>query len=159
MHSLIVFCAKNLIYVIVLLVFMVWLKLSSKLKKEFAAAVALAGIIAFGLSKVAGGLYFDPRPFVTQHLQPLVSHGADNGFPSEHTVLAMTLTAVVYYYNKRVAVALFIMTVFVGVGRVLAHVHSPIDVLAALAFGLIAGVTGVWLARRWFATKKPNENT
>ena len=154
MDNLIIFCAKYLIFVIVSIVLLVWLKSSVKTRWQFAAAVILAGIIAFALGKITGALYYHPRPFVTQNIQPLISHGNDNGFPSEHTLLAMALSTVVYYYRPRLAAGLFGLTLLVGIGRVLAHVHSPVDILGGLVLGVLAGWAGYRLAKRLFAPEK-----
>ncbi len=152
--NLIIFCAKYLIFVIVLISLIVWLKAATKNRWQFAIAVVLAGIIALALSKISGVLYYHPRPFVTQGIVPLISHGNDNGFPSEHTLLAMTLSAVIYYYRPRLAAGLFGLTLLVGTARVLAHVHSPIDILGGLILGAIAGWAGYQLAKKLFPIQK-----
>jgi membrane-associated phospholipid phosphatase len=110
-------------------------------------ALLLAGFLAWLLSGIAGALYFNPRPFVEHNIQPLFAHGPDNGFPSEHTVLAMTLTSVIYFYRRRLATAALAMTLLVGAGRVWAHVHSWIDIAGGLVIGAAAGIAGVYLAR------------
>ena len=157
MDNLIIFSAKYLIFILVLIILLVWLKSSAKMRWQFAAAMVLAGIAAFALSRITGALYYHPRPFVAQHITPLISHGSDNGFPSEHTLLAMTLSTVVYYYRRRLAAGLFGLTLLVGISRVLAHVHSPIDILGGLLLGALAGWVGHWLARKFFPQKKELE--
>lgn len=148
MDNLIIFCAKYLIFILVLVVFLIWLKAAAKIRWQFAAAVVLAGVTAFALSKIIGALYYHPRPFMVQNIQPLISHGYDNGFPSDHTLLAMTLSTVVYYYRRRLAAGLFGLTLLVGIGRVLAHVHSPLDILGGLILGAFAGWAGYQLAKK-----------
>jgi undecaprenyl-diphosphatase len=146
--NLIIFCAKYLIFILILAVFVIWLRLTPKLRWQFAAAVVLAGMAALIFSKIAGALYYHPRPFVVQNIKPLIAHGNDNGFPSEHALLAMTLSAVVYYYRRRLADWLFGLTFLIGLGRVFAHVHSPIDILGGLVLGILAGFVGFELAKR-----------
>jgi undecaprenyl-diphosphatase len=148
MDSITVFLAKDLIVGVVLIGVITWLKLSRKLKKEFIAAFIIAGIAAYLLTKLAGALYYHPRPFISQNIKPLIAHGNDNGFPSEHTVLAATITALVYYYRKKFALIALVFTLAIGAGRVWAHVHSPIDILGGLIIGLIAGSLGYLIARQ-----------
>lgn len=148
--NLIILGAKYLFFTLVLVVFVVWLKTVVKIRWQFAMAVALAGIIAFILSKISGALYYHPRPFVVQQIEPLIPHGNDNGFPSEHALLAMTLSVVVYYYRPRLAAGLFGLTILVGISRVLAHVHSPIDILGSLILGSLAAWAGYQLAKKLF---------
>lgn len=110
-------------------------------------AVGLAIIFALILTKIAGSLYFHPRPFVAQHIKPLIPHGADNGFPSEHTVAAVTLATAVFFYRKKFAAWAFGLAVAVGISRMLAHVHSLIDIIGGLAIGAAAGYLGLKGAR------------
>ena len=145
MDSVIIFLGKYLIFFIALLA--VYAVYAQKNRREIILALLLAGFLAWFLSGVAGVLYFNPRPFVEHNVQPLFAHGPDNGFPSQHTVLAMTLTTVIYFYRRRLAAAALIMTLLVGAGRVWAHVHSWIDILGGLAIGIAAGAAGVFIAR------------
>ncbi len=140
MDSIIIFCAKYLIFFIGLLAAYTYYRTNKR--REFLIAVILAIIIALILAKLAGAIYYHPRPFVTEHIKPLISHGSDNGFPSEHTVAAMTLTTVIYFYRKKFAALALGLTFFVGLGRVLAHVHSPIDIIGGVAIGAVAGYLG-----------------
>lgn len=148
MDSVIIFCAKYLFLAAILILGFVWLKVNRAKKLELVIATILAGVLAYGLMKLAGWLYYDPRPFVSQHIKPLVAHGADNGFPSEHTVFTMMISSVIYLYNKRLGFAAFVITLIVGTSRVLAHVHSPVDILAGIVVGTLTGFAGYSLAVR-----------
>lgn len=154
MDSIIIFCAKYLFIFVVLLVGLLWLKLNKKNKIELAAAVIIAGVIAVVMDKIAGKLYFDPRPFVTHNIKPLVAHAADNGFPSEHTLFTFTLSMAAYFYSKKIGLAAFILSLAVGVARVAAHIHSPIDIIGGILMGLAAGAGGYYLTRRFYDNKK-----
>lgn len=145
MDSIIVFLANYLIFVIGLAAIFVAYK--EKKKLEFIMAVVIAGILAVDLAAVAGAMFYNPRPFVTQGIEPLVEHGPDNGFPSQHTVLAMTLTAVIYFYRRHLAAVAMIFTLLVGAGRVWADVHSWIDIAGGLVVGAVAGYAGVKIAK------------
>lgn len=153
MDNFIIFLAKYLVFIIVLVAVFYWLSLSGKTKFQVALAVFLAAIAAVILVKIFGNLYYHPRPFISQSIVPLVPHGNDNGFPSEHTTYSMTITAVLYFYHRRLAAGLFILTLLVGLGRVLAHVHAPIDILAGLLAGALAGAGGYYLAKNLRSVK------
>lgn len=116
------------------------------------AAIA-AVIIAAILDKLTSKLYYDPRPFVTHHLHPLVSHVADNGFPSEHTLFSMTIAVSLVFFRPKVGWAAIAIAILVGISRVTAHVHSPIDIAGAAAMGLIAGYLGYQIAVRLIPLK------
>lgn len=146
MDSIIKFCAKDLIFILVLVFLYAAFKTPKNQRKQLLIALILAGLIAAILDKLAGKIYYDPRPFVAHNVKPLISHSADNGFPSEHTVLAATLSTLIYFYRKQLTVVAFALTLIIGISRIAAHVHSPIDIVGGLAIGGIAGKAGYYLA-------------
>lgn len=148
MDNLIIFGAKYLFFVVILITVGVWLQVDTKTKKQLATAVILAGIATLILDKLAGSLYFHDRPFAANNTKPLVPHGGDNGFPSEHTLLVSTLATVFYFYRRQLGLVLFGLAIIVGTGRVLAHVHWAIDIIGGLILGILAGWMGQVLAKK-----------
>lgn len=153
MDTLIIFCAKYLVLLVVLGLAAAWLPLNKETKKRFVIATVLAGGIALILSRLAGQLYYDPRPFVTKHVVSLIAHKADNGFPSDHALFTMTLTAVTYFFNKKLAGLMLLATIAIGAARVLANVHSPIDIAGGWALGIAGAIAGYYLAG-WLLSKR-----
>lgn len=145
MDRIIIFCAQYLYLFVVLGIGIAWLRTTKNLKVKFIVATIIAGGIAFILSRIASKLYYDPRPFVKDHIKPLISHAADNGFPSDHALLTMTLTAITYFYNKKIALVMLILTIIVGISRILAKVHSPLDIGAGWILGFIGVLVGYYL--------------
>lgn len=148
MNNLTIFLAKYLIFIIGLLVIVIWLTLKKDKKIEFALAVIMAAVVALISAKIISKLYYHPRPFVTANVKPLFPHANDSGFPSEHTTGAAALATVVYFYKKQFAAGLFILAIIVGIARVAAHVHSPLDIIGGLVLGLVSGWLGYWLAKK-----------
>ncbi|MBI2591868.1 phosphatase PAP2 family protein [Candidatus Saccharibacteria bacterium] len=148
MDNLIIFLAEDLIIIIVLATLAAWFKTTAKTRWQFAFTIVLSGILALALSKLAGLLYFHDRPFVVQSITPLIPHGDDNAFPSDHMLWASTLATVVYLYHRRLGIVVSLLALFVGAGRVLAHVHWPIDIIGGLALGALGGWTGYQIAKR-----------
>jgi undecaprenyl-diphosphatase len=149
MDALIKFCAKYLFIFVVLIFVYAWLKADRRYKTRMGMAVVLAGIVASIVDKVAGKLYYDPRPFVTHNVTPLIAHAADNGFPSEHTLFTFTIAAVLYFYRPKLSYLAFGLALLVGLGRVAAHVHSPIDIIGGIAIGLASGWAGYQLSEHY----------
>lgn len=147
---MIIFCAKYLIFFIPLILAVIFFQLKGRLRWQFATAVVLAAVLGIILSKLAGAFYFHHRPFVVQNILPLVAHSDDNGFPSDHTLIATSLALVIYFYRRRLGIAALILALVVGIARVMAHVHWPIDILSGLVFGAIAGWAGYLLAMKLF---------
>lgn len=153
MHELIILSAKYLYLLVVAGIGIIWLRLPKDQKLKAAITIIVAGLIAFILSRIAGQLYYDPRPFVTQHVAPLIPHAADNGFPSDHALLTMALTAIAYAYSKRIATAMLLLTVIIGIARVLAKIHSPLDIAGGWVLGVIGAVASYY-AVKWFWQRK-----
>lgn len=147
MDPIIIFTAKYVLVFVALGALLAWLRAKNNMKLEFAIAIVVAGIIAIVISRIAAKLYFDPRPFVSEHVKPLISHAADNGFPSDHALLTMTLTAITYFYNKKIAGAMLVLTILVGVARILAKVHSPLDIGAGWIIGIIGAAASYYITR------------
>lgn len=156
MDSLIIFGAKYLFIAVVLLWITAWLQASRGHKKQITIATAIAVVLAAIFDKISSKLYYDPRPFVTHHLHPLVAHAADNGFPSEHTLFSMTLAITLLFFRPKVGWTAAVIAILVGIARVAAHVHSPIDIAASALLGVIAGYIGYWYVMKYFPLKKEN---
>lgn len=146
MDTIIVYVAQYFYLVVILLLILSWYKVKIDKRLEYALAVILAGIIAFIISRISSKLYYDPRPFVVMHVKPLFPHIKDNGFPSDHALLTGTLTAVAYIYNKKYASIMLVVTILIGLARVLAKVHSPLDIAGGWVFGIIGAYLGYKLA-------------
>ncbi len=153
MDSVISFIAQYGVFISVVIAVAVWLRLGRRQKWEFAIMAVLGGALALALLRLGSALYFDTRPFVTEHIAPLFPHPADNGFPSDHTLLAMFIAICTLFYSRTWGFVLMALAVAIGAARVAAHVHHPIDILGAIAFAvaaaLLAHAAARWLARRW----------
>jgi len=64
------------------------------------------------------------------------------GFPSDHILFATALTCAVWFETKQkwITWTLAILVAAVGVGRVLALVHTPIDVAGGVIVALIGSL-------------------
>lgn len=142
------------LYAVGLGALLVWLRAPRLDKPAFAVAGVVAAVaVAVGV-KVAGMVWTDPRPFVVDHVVPLISHSSDNGFPSDHTALATAVAAVVLRWHRRTGVALLVLAALLGTARVAAHVHHWPDVAAGLTIGLACAAVGLLVARSvvpWFS--------
>jgi len=148
MDAIIVFCAKYLFAAVALLYLLALIQASRKHQRALVLAFIISGIIAVILDKLGGKVYYDPRPFVSQHLTPLIQHSADNGFPSEHTVFSMTTALLLTFYRRRLGAAAIVIALVVGIARVAAHVHSPIDIIGGIVIAAIAASGGYLIAEK-----------
>ena len=150
--SITVFVVKDLIFVAVLISLAVLAFVAYRRRRWLrVGADAAAGLaVALILSRIAGKLYYDPRPFVKSACQAVVPHAADNGFPSDHTLWGAALAAVLWRYSRNWSVAVAVLTAIVGWARVSGCIHSPIDIIGAFIIGIAGVLIGRWvLDRLW----------
>lgn len=148
MHTAIVWTAQYVIYLVAVLGVAGLLTLPSPLRWQSFVVLGIAGVIGLIFIFAGGKLYDNPRPFVVEHIKPMFPHAADNGFPSDHTALGTVIAATVWLYRRALGLLLGVLTVLVGTARVLAHVHHPLDIAAAIAMGLVAVAIAAWVAPR-----------
>ena len=158
MDNLTIFVAKYLLVFVVLGIVVIWLMLPKEQRGQAAVTIVTTGILALILSRIAGSLYYDPRPFVNHNVIPLIPHAADNGFPSDHALFTMALTAIAFFYNKKIAWIMLALTALVGIARVMAHVHSPIDIIGAWVIAVVAAVASYYLVDKFWPTTKAQKS-
>ncbi len=144
--------AANYLYLVQLLIALVWFLRQSRVRQAESVAFAvvffpLVVLMAEGIALV----YYDPRPFVVGHFAPLIGHSADNGFPSDHSLLTSAVATLVAYFHLPLGLLLWVLALAVGASRVYAGIHHPIDVLGAYAFSLALSLPAHLVARRWLA--------
>ena len=132
--------------------FIVWLRLPRRQQVELLMAGVIGGVVCLVLVKAAGAVFYDTRPFVTQHIAPLFPHAADNGFPSDHTAVTMLIGFCVLVVSWRWGLVLLGLSLLAGAARLLAHVHSPADIAGAVVIGAAAAAVG-WLLARWMVAR------
>ncbi|HVB42541.1 MAG TPA: phosphatase PAP2 family protein [Streptosporangiaceae bacterium] len=152
--SVIVFVAKYFIVLSVAAAAFVWIRQSVYRKWTLATAAISGGVVALALIRGSAALYNDPRPFVVQHIHPLFAHAADNGFPSDHSTLAMFIAVCVLVYSRPWGIALIVNAFLVGTARVLAHVHHPLDIGAGFVLGGLTAALACWAAP-WIVRRIP----
>lgn len=144
---LVTILATYTIFLMLLIAAGAWLTLDRPRKVELVVAGALALAVAGVLIVVTSAIWTDPRPFMVDGVAPAFPHGADNGFPSDHTAAAAAVAGLVLAYRRRVGILLMLLAVVVGLSRVAARVHHVPDIIGGLGVGLISAALGVVLAR------------
>jgi undecaprenyl-diphosphatase len=83
------------------------------------------------LGQKAGALYFD-----------------NPGFPSDHALFATVIVVAVWALTrkKKLTILLTTLVLLMCIGRVLALVHTPADVIGGVVAGLVGGL---WYVRKF----------
>ena len=112
---------------------------------EAYARVIMAGLTAYLLAKLLASVYqpTGERPFQILGVAPGASYLNNPGFPSDHALFTGFLTLAVWFETRKktLSIVLAALTVLVCVGRVLALVHTPLDVTGGL---VVACVGALW---------------
>lgn len=125
-----------------------WQLPSRKLKIHYTVSLIAGGILALLLARLASTLYYDPRPFVVGHFTPLVAHAADNGFPSDHTLLAAFIGWTTLRYSKKYGTIILILAAVIGLSRVIVGVHHIQDIIGSfIVSGIAAWAVGFILKK------------
>ena len=111
--------------------------------------VLMAGLTAYLLAKFIGFVYqpSDLRPFELLGVEPGASFLDNPGFPSDHVLFVTAITLAVWFETKQKLISLILvgLVAAVAIGRVLALVHSPLDVIGGL---VIACIGALWYVQK-----------
>jgi len=137
-RALAVFCADLLIYVLGVAWLAVVARHYAGLTFATIARLAVLAVVAYAASTVLGTLIVDPRPYILEHIRPVTPIARDNGFPSDHTLLAALLTASLCWIDRRFIGLFAAAAVLIMAGRLAIAAHHTLDVLGTV---LIVGAT------------------
>lgn len=141
MQDLIVmFLASFLIYFLFLGLIVLWF-IDGKIKKEQVIHALFACLFAWIIATLIKHFFPTIRPFVINGGDiGVIIPPTDGAFPSEHTVIAFALAVSVFLHDRRVGWVFLISALTVGIARVIANVHYPIDIVGGAFLGTIIAV-------------------
>ncbi len=133
---LITFLASILIWCLYAALLILFLK--KKVKQELVFHAVLASFVAWAVAEIIKNLLPSMRPFSVNGgpIFTLTVPG-DNAFPSGHTALAFGLAMGIWLHDKKTGYFFVIGAMLVGIGRILANVHFPLDITGGSLIGII----------------------
>lgn len=103
----------------------------------------MAGLTSLLVAKLISLVYHPAieRPFQLLGQEAGALYIDNPGFPSDHALFVTVIVLAVYALTgrKKIAYILAALALLVGVGRVLALVHTPFDVVGGVFAGLVGG--------------------
>ena len=127
---------------------------------ESYSRILVAGLTAYLLAKLLGAAYqpTDMRPFELMGVSAGASYLDNPGFPSDHALFTAFLTLAVWFETgkKKLSIVLGILTLLVCAGRVLALVHTPLDVIGGV---MVASVGSLWFLEEYKRTASVRRKT
>jgi membrane-associated phospholipid phosphatase len=159
MNTLTVAVAQDLLFLILLAAAVMWLFLPRQDKMVLVVQAMMSLVVMVVLIKLAAAIHTDPRPFVVDpSIKPLFPHPGDNGFPSDHTALGVTVALLVMMYRRWLGTVLLVAAIVVGATRMAAHVHHVQDIVAGMLIAVVAvGIASA--AWRWAGPRMPRRLT
>lgn len=115
--------------------------------------ILMAGLTAYLLAQFIASIYqpsFE-RPFELLGAAPGALYLNNSGFPSDHALFATAIVAAVWFETrlKKVTIILAIITLLMCAARVLALVHTPLDIIGGIVIALAGAV--------WYLNKPVGE--
>ncbi len=107
----------------------------------------VATMLTWGLVILLKDLIASPRPYlVFENFTPLFPYGAYDSFPSGHAGLFGAISGAMYVFHKKTGLIFLLGALLIGIARIIAGVHFPLDILVGLGIGFF----GVQLVYRFF---------
>lgn len=137
--------ADGLIIPVVLIgAYVLLVKIPAKSRIQSYGRIIMAGLTAVLLAKLVGS-FWQPdaaRPFVEMGVAAKAAYLDNSGFPSDHVLFCTAITLAVWLEAKRPKIAAFlaVLTLLTAIGRVLALVHTPLDVSGGFVFACLGAL-------------------
>jgi len=134
--GIIEFLASFLIWLMFAGLLVLWF-VDGKIKKEQVIHALAACFFAWLASVILKGVFQTTRPFLVDGVAALTLTIPQSGaFPSNHTAVAFALATTIWLHNRKVGWFYLISALVVGVARILANVHYPVDILGGAILGI-----------------------
>lgn len=140
MNFLVTFLASFLIWFMFFGLLVLWV-IDGKIKREQVLHALISSFAAWIIAQIIKEIFPTTRPFELNNLVPLVLMPIKDGaFPSSHTALSFAMACSLWLHDKKIG-GIFILSAFlVGLSRILAHVHYPVDILGGAVLGSVVAI-------------------
>lgn len=136
-NYVVTFLASFLLWFMFFGLLVLWFK-DGKIKKEQVFHALFAAGSAWIIAHIIKALFPTLRPFqVNGEPVEVIIPLTNGGFPSGHTAAAFALALTIWKHDKKAGIVFLVSAVIVGIARVLANVHYPVDILGGAVLGII----------------------
>lgn len=113
--------------------------IDGRIKKELVIHAIIASALGWAIAFMLKDLFHTTRPFIENGAKALVFWlpQANGAFPSSHAAAAFALSFTIWLHNKKIGALYLVAAVIVGVARVLANVHYPLDIVGGAIIGIM----------------------
>ena len=118
-----------------------WLVKKRSALRHRLSHVFLAALLAWVVAMLMKHVSHSDRPFVElQNVDQLVFNVKTYAFPSGHAAFFSALGSAVYLINRKIGLVILISAAVIGLARVAAGIHWPIDVVVGFLVGMIVAI-------------------
>ena len=136
----ITFIASVLIWILYLGLVVLWF-VDGKIKKEQVVHAIVAGVVSWFVAYIIKSIFPTPRPFmVNGDLASVIIPPMDGAFPSGHSATAFALAVTIFLHDRKIGTLFLICAILIGIGRVYANVHYPVDILGGALIGTLVAI-------------------
>ncbi|MEK7060181.1 MAG: phosphatase PAP2 family protein [Patescibacteria group bacterium] len=135
LDKVIIFFADTFPYIVILLA-VIYLFFYKKSWKDF-FIIFISSSLAWFISYILKILFHTLRPF--EMFPTVVSLISETGyaFPSGHATFFMALAFALFFNHKKVGYVFIVFALLIGIARIMAGVHFPIDILGGYILGFL----------------------
>ncbi len=134
------FLATFFIYFLFAGLVVLWF-IDGKIKKTQVIHALFACLLAWIIAALIKHFFPTIRPFMLNGGETSVLlRPTDGSFPSEHTVIAFALAVTVFIRDGKVGWFFLISAIIIGIARIVANVHYPVDIVGGAFLGTIVAV-------------------
>ncbi len=116
-------------------------ELSQKIKEG--VLVFLSAVLAWCASQILKFTFRIERPFTTFNEVTSLFSESGYAFPSGHATFFTALAFAIFLIHRKIGLWFIIIAIFIGIARIIAGVHYPVDILG----GFVLGVLVAYFAR------------
>jgi len=151
-----IFFAEYLPYLLVVGFLILVFRQSGARKKFYLFAEgAVTVILARGIITESIKYFYNvQRPFAALGFSPLIGESGAS-FPSGHMAWFFALVVVVWYVSRTWGIWYLALTAAMGIARIYAGIHWPLDILGGIVVGVVSGFFIHWLFRDARAALSP----
>jgi len=132
--------------------YMLFWRVKGAHRYDIYAHVFMAGITSYLFAKIAAQIWQPSglRPFEILGTEAGASYLNNPGFPSDHALFATFLTLAAWYAtrSKWATGIMIVLTIGLCAGRILALVHTPLDIAGGVIIALLGGTWYIASAKK-----------
>ncbi len=138
--------AEYIIYLAFILIFAFALNGKAPERKALILTLFTFPVLVL-IIKIIHLFFYEPRPFVSLDISPLIPHKDDASFPSRHTTIMSAIAFSYIFFKSKWSVLFLFLLLWVGTSRVYVGIHYPLDIVGGIVVGIISTAISLKILR------------